>query len=176
MGTPKQKPLDQNKIDRYRKLRKMASHAGGSEHERLNAQKNMFAMEKKYPHIMDLADKSEKREEIREGFITPPEPPVDAGWFTQKVTQLAGWAVDQLQEAQLEVLMAESAKRPIRSFEDELDDHTELEITDFEAEDGEKCIEIAIAIPVGLWTKVVATPSGPPTFVKWIDEIMREET
>ena len=175
MVTTKQK-LDQSKIDRYRKLRRMATHAGGSENERKTALKNMYAMEKKYPHIMDLADKSEKREKIQEGFITPPEPPVDASWFTRKVTELAGWAVDQLQEAQLEVLMQESAKGPIRSFEDELDDQTDLEITDFEAEDGEKCIEIAIAIPVGLWTKVVATPSGPPTFVKWVNEIMREET
>lgn len=168
--------LDQKTIDRYRKLRKLASHAGGDLNEKLQAQKRLLQLEQKHPHILDLAGLADKKEEITEGFIKPPVPPPDASWLTQKLSDITGWAVDKLQEAQLEVLMNEAMKQqPMLALDEQLDEGVDLEVAEFDADDGEKCVEIVIVLPLGLWYKIVSHKPFAPTFIHWINSFISEQ-
>jgi|TARA_R110000824_G_scaffold252429_2_gene441232 hypothetical protein len=169
-------PLDQKTIDRYRKLQKLASHSGGDTNEKLQAQKRLLKLEQKYPHILDLAGLADKKEEIEDGFIRPPVPPPDASWLTQKLSDITGWAVDKLQEAQLEVLMNEAMKQqPMLGLDDQLDEGVDLEVSEFDADDGEKCVEIVIVLPLGLWYKIASHKPFASTFVSWVSSFINDD-
>ena len=165
--------LGQKTIDRYRKLRRLATHPGGDLNERLTAQKRIFRMEQEHPHISGLADRDEKREELSEAFVKPPQPPPDASWLTKKVANLASWAIDQLQEAQVEVLLNEAIKQPL-SLSEQLEGGVDVEVADFEADDGEKCVKVSFALPVGLWQKIVTHQPFHREFVAFLDGLVKD--
>ena len=171
---PQPKPITSKTIERYRKLRKMARHSGGSQNERLNAQKKLMKMEHSYPTIGELADRVEKREEVDDTFVRPPQPPPDAGWVTRKLHKWADWAIDHLAEAQVEVLMNDAIKAPL-SLMEQLEEGVELEVTDLESDDGEKYVEIITVVPLGLWGKIVSHKPFHSEFLFWLNSMVNRK-
>ena len=166
--------LTTKQIDTYRKVRRIIMDSRGNPNERLTAQKQLLKMEQKYPHIVELANRTEKKEEMEEGFVRPPQPPPDASWITKKLSQLGNWAIDQLQEVHLEVLMNDAFDKGILSIEEQLDETVGLEAEAFEDEDGEKCVEVAFQVPIGFWQKIVSQKTMSQAFISMLDGIVSE--
>ncbi len=166
--------LTSKQIETYRKIRRIILDAKGNPHERLTAQKRLHKMEQKYPHIGEMADRAEKKEEIEDGFVRPPQPPADASWFTKKLSQLGNWAIDQLQEVHLEVLMNDAFEKGVLSIEEQLDENIGLEAESFVDDDGEKCVEVAFQVPIGMWQKIVTQKQMSQAFMSLLDGIVSE--
>jgi hypothetical protein len=166
--------LTSKQIETYRKIRRIILDSKGNPNERLTAQKRLLKMEQKYPHIAELADRAEKKEEIEDTFVRPPQPAADASWFTKKLSQLGNWAIDQLQEVQLEVLMNDAFEKGVLSIEEQLDEGMALEAEGFDDEEGEKCVEVVFQIPIGLWQKIVTHQPSQKAFMALLDDMVTQ--
>ncbi len=166
--------LTTKQIETYRKIRRLILDSKGNPNERLTAQKRLLKMEAKFPHIAELANRAEKKEDIEDTFVRPPQPPADASWITKKMSQLGNWAIDQLQEVQLEVLMNDAFEKGVLSIEQQLDDSIGLEAEGFDDEDGEKCVEVVFQVPVGLWQKIITHQPTQKAFVALLDNMVSE--